>query len=130
MKSYFVAPTLALALLGSSGAAFASVPSQPLAPQAYGQDHDDHHDGDRGGWDAPPGDFRDVQRQGFHDGIEAARNDFQSHQRPDPDHHREFRHPQVSPDVRDSYRDAYRRGYAVAMQHMQGGDRDHDHDQR
>ena len=114
MTSTFVSSALALALACSTCTAFAA-PKPPVPFQAYGQDQN------RGGWDAPPGDLRDIQRQGFHDGIQAARNDFQNRGRMDPDHHGEFRHPPVPPEARDDYRDGYRRGYSVAMNHMQGG---------
>jgi len=36
----------------------------PQQPSGYAQDQP--------GWDAPRAEFRDVQRQGFHDGIEGA----------------------------------------------------------
>ena len=88
------------------------------APQDAGY-HDHDHD-----WDQPPAEFRDVQRQGFHDGIEAARWDFDHHRRPDADDHDQFRHPHVDRAARDDYREGFRRGYEVAMHHMM------DHDNR
>src|SRR6202012_530406 len=58
-------PALALAL-GTTGFVMAEAHSSPQGPPppgyGYGQD--------QGGWDAPPQEFRDIQRQGFHDGIE------------------------------------------------------------
>jgi hypothetical protein len=75
-------------------------------------------------WDAPPDEFRDVQRQGFHDGMEAARHDFDSHRRADADDHDTYRHPPVPHDQRNDYRDGFRRGYERAMAHLRG---DHDH---
>jgi hypothetical protein len=75
-------------------------------------------------WDAPPDEFRDVQRQGFHDGIEAARHDFDAHRRADAADHEAFRHPHVPRDQRDDYREGFRRGYERAMAHMNG---EHDH---
>jgi hypothetical protein len=74
-----------------------------------------------GGWDAPPPEFRDVQRQGFHDGIEAARNDFDRRRQPNAGRRREFRRPPVPPPVRDAYRDGFRRGYDSAFSHFRGG---------
>ena len=71
-----------------------------------------------GGWDAPPSEFRDVQRQGFHDGIEGARKDFDNHRQPNVENRDEYKHPHVSRDVRADYRDGFRRGYEVAMHHM------------
>jgi|CZKL01.1.fsa_nt_gi hypothetical protein len=79
------------------------------------------------GWDEPPSEFRDVQRQGFHDGVEGARKDFDNHRPPSPENRDEYRHPHVSRDARHDYREAFRRGYQVGMQHMMG-DRDHHHD--
>jgi hypothetical protein len=78
-------------------------------------------------WDAPPDEFRDVQRQGFHDGIEAAHRDFDQHRRADADDHEAFRHPPVTHDQRNDYRDGFRHGYERAMAHLRG-DHDHDHD--
>lgn len=80
---------------------------------------------DRGGWDAPPQELRETQRQGFHDGIEGARKDFDNHRRPDVNNRDEFRHPNVSRDQRDAYREGFRRGYEVGVSHLMG---DHDHD--
>jgi len=71
---------------------------------------------EQGGWDTPPGEFREVQRQGFHDGIEGARKDFDNH-RP-PNVRNEYRHPHVDPSLRDDYREGFRRGYDVAMRHL------------
>src|ERR1700739_3746955 len=66
-------PVLALAL-GTTGLVMAQpygVPQEP-PPPGYGP----------GGWDAPPPEFRDIQRQGFHDGVEGARKDFDNHRPP------------------------------------------------
>ena len=82
-----------------------------------------------GGWDQPPGDVaNDVGRQGFHDGIEGARKDYENHRRPDVNNRDEFRHPSVARGLRHDYREGFRRGYDVGVQHLSGGDRDHDHD--
>ena len=103
-------PALVLAL-GMSGFAMA----QPYGPPApgYGQD--------RGGWDVPPQEFRDIQRQGFHDGIEGARKDVDNHRRPDVNNRDEYRHPHVPPSARRDYREGFRRGYETAMAHMLNG---------
>jgi len=51
-------------------------------PRRHGRTADAHSperpapEHERGGWDAPPQEFRDVQRQGFHDGLEAGHDDF------------------------------------------------------
>lgn len=73
------------------------------------------------GWDAPPQELNEFQRQGFHDGIEGARHDFDNHRAPDVENRDEFRHPHVPPDVREAYRDGFRRGYHRAMEHLMGG---------
>lgn len=88
------------------------------APQD--RDHDRDYDRDQRGWDAPPSEFRDVQRQGFHDGIAGARRDFDHHRMPDVDRRDEYRHPHVDASLRDDYREGYRRGYDVAMHHLMG----------
>ena len=72
------------------------------------------------GWDTPPAEFRDVQRQGFHDGIEGARKDFDHHRPPDVNNREEYRHPHVDPSMRADYREGFRRGYDVGMQHLMG----------
>jgi len=102
-------------------------PAQDRPQQGYGQDHPDH---DRGGWDAPPQEFRDIQRRGFHDGVEAGRHDFESHRPPNVERRQEFRRPPVPPPARDEYREGFRRGYDSAFRHFRE-DRDHhgdDHD--
>jgi hypothetical protein len=76
---------------------------------------------DRGGWDAPPQEFRDVQRRGFRDGLQAARSDFDRHKRPGVELRREFRRPPVPPPDRDAYREGFRRGYDSAFSHFRGG---------
>jgi hypothetical protein len=109
---------LAIPVLAMTVCVIGSSPSKAFAasPQApgYGQG--------QGGWDQPPSDFRDVQRQGFHDGIEAARRDFDHHHRASADDHEEYRHPHVDRAARDDYRDGFRRGYDAAMRHMGGYD--------
>ena len=101
--------------LGTSGLVIASAPAAPVVPEASGitQDHD-------GGWDAPPSEFREIQRQGFHDGIEGARKDFDNHRPPNVNNRDEYRHPHVSPSARDDYREGFRRGYDAAMRHLNG----------
>ena len=108
-------------LLGASGFAVAQGHGayQPTGSSAaaYTQDYDhDHHDD----WDTPPHEFREVQRQGFHDGVEGAKKDFENHRMPDVNNREEYRHPSVSKAYRDDYRDGFRRGYEAAMNHMMG----------
>lgn len=92
----------------------------PAGSPAAAQDHDDHHhDYDRDhDWNAPPAEFREAQRRGFHDGIEGARRDFDNHRPPNVENRDEFRHPHVSRDLREDYRDGFRRGYERAMSHL------------
>jgi hypothetical protein len=101
-------PVFAFAL-GTSGL----IVAQPMAyaAQSYAQAQ----------WDAPPQEFRDIQRQGYHDGIEGARKDFDNHRRADVNNRDEYRHPHVSASARDDYREGFRRGYQVAMDHLMGG---------
>lgn len=82
-------------------------------PAGVSQDHDD--------WDRAPDAWNDVQRRGFHDGIEGARKDFGNHRRPDVDNREEYRHPGVPPEMWGAYREGFRRGYDVAMTHLAGG---------
>ena len=95
--------------------AYSATPG-PATP-AFAQDRD--HDG---GWDAPPSEFRDIQRQGFHDGIEGARKDFDHHRAPNVNDRSEYRHPHAPPSARDDYREGFRRGYDAAMRHLTGGE--------
>ncbi|MGA2351625.1 MAG: hypothetical protein ABSF70_14410 [Terracidiphilus sp.] len=97
-----------------------SIGSQILqaVEQGLPQDHPDH---DRGGWDMPPQEFRDIQRQGFHDGIEAARRDFDHQFPPNIEASREFREPPVPREAREDYREGFRRGYDSAFAHFREG---------
>ena len=102
--------------LGTSSLVTAKASASPLGsvPSSYAQDHEEN------GWDAAPAEFRDIQRQGFHDGIEGARKDFDNHRAPNVNNRDEFRHPHVSPSAREDYREGFRRGYDVAMHHLMG----------
>ena len=77
------------------------------------------------GWQQPPQEFNDFQRQGFHAGIQAAHNDLDHGMPPDPQRHGDFRHPHLPPGARDDFRRGFQRGYDIAYQH--GSDFDHDH---
>lgn len=110
--TWFALPILTIAagvVCSSPSTAHAAAPQGP----AYAEP----------GWDAPPAEFREVKRQGFHDGIEGARRDFDHHRSPDVERREEYRHPHVDRSVREDYRDGYRRGYEVAMHHLMGGPR-------
>jgi len=73
------------------------------------------------GWDVAPQELNQFQRQGFHDGIEGARRDFDNHRAPDVENRDEYRHPHLPPEQREAYRDGFRRGYHRAMEHLTGG---------
>ncbi|MGA2808448.1 MAG: hypothetical protein ABSE87_09950 [Terracidiphilus sp.] len=110
---WFALSVLSLSL-GAAYFATGTAHGTPLPSPAagYGQD--------RGGWDAPPAEFREAQRQGFHDGIEGARKDFDNHRRPDVNNRDEYRHPRVARDLREDYREGFRQGYDRAMHHLMG----------
>lgn len=74
-------------------------------------------------WDAAPNEFDEIHRQGFRDGIEGARKDFDNHRRPDVNNRDEYRHPHLPRFQREAYRDGFRRGYQVGMGHLTGGPR-------
>jgi hypothetical protein len=105
-----LAVTLLAVALSTSGYAIA----QPYAAAGYGQDRP---------WDTPPQEFRDIQRQGFHDGIEGARKDYDNHRRADVNNRDEYRHPHVPDSAKADYREGFRRGYEAAMDHLMSGER-------
>lgn len=71
-------------------------------------------------WDAAPNEFDEIHRQGFRDGIEGARKDFDNHRRPDVENREEYRHPHLPPEEREAYRDGFRRGYQAGVDHLMG----------
>ena len=105
----------ALAFVLSVGAT--AVQAAPLfAGQGYGQGPGP------GGWDQPPGNYRsDIMRQGYHDGVEGARKDFENHRRPNVNNRDEYRHPNVGGPARHDYRQGFREGYQNAVAHISGG---------
>lgn len=80
-------------------------------------------------WDQAPDDYRDAQRQGFRDGIEAARHDWEGRHHRDADDHDRYKHPPVPREFRNDYRDGFKHGYSEATHHMKDmRDEDrHDH---
>lgn len=116
MRNQLAISALALAL-STSGFAMAQPFAAP-APAFQYQDHD--HDRD---WNSPPQEFRDIQRQGYHDGIEGARKDYDNHRRPDVNNRDEYRHPHVPESARSDYREGFRRGYDTAWDHLMNGGR-------
>jgi hypothetical protein len=109
-RNRFAIPLLAFAL-ATPGLAIALPPAP--AP-AFAQEP---------GWDTPPKEFRDIQRQGFHDGIEGARKDYDNHRRPDVNNRDEYRHPHVPDSAKADYREGFRRGYDEAMDHLMAANR-------
>jgi hypothetical protein len=110
----FAVPALAL-FLGATGLGTAranGVPQGP-PPPGYGQSHES--------WEEPPQELREIERHGFHDGIEAARDDFNHRRQPDVNRHDTYRHPDVSREDRKPFREAFRRGYQLAMSRLAGG---------
>src|SRR6201998_2488949 len=107
------APSLLALCIASTGALKASAhKAQPLSSAVLSQDR----------WDQPPADYRDAQQRGFHEGVEAARKDFDEHRHADADDHEMYKHPPVEGEARKDFRDGFRDGYRRAMDHMK-----HDH---
>jgi hypothetical protein len=115
MKVNRIAVSVLAIALGTSGLAMAEFAPVGTPAAGYGQGP--------GGWDTPPQEFRDIQRQGYHDGIEGARKDFDNHRRPDVNNRDEYRHPHVPANARDDYREGFRRGYEAGVAHLSGGPR-------
>lgn len=69
-------------------------------------------------WETAPSEFTEIQRQGYHDGVEAARKDFDHHRRSDVMNRKEYRHPKVAPSGRKDYREGFKRGYDAAAEHI------------
>jgi hypothetical protein len=109
-----VAPALFL-FLGATGFCVARASGLPQAPgnPNYAQD--------RGGWDMPPQELQETQRQGFRDGIEGARKDFGNHRQANVNNREEYRDPQIPREQREAYREGFRRGYEQGASHLWGG---------
>ncbi len=117
-KTWFAVSALALGLGITSGGLTAKAYASPLGQDGqYAQPQDGQYEG-QGRWDEPPSDYRDASRMGFHDGIEAARRDYESRRHRDADDHDSYRHPRVDREFVSDYRHAFREGYSRAMQHM------------
>ncbi len=87
--------------------ASAITPIQPIAQ--YGQP---------GGWDAPPAELNEMQRRGFHEGVEGARRDFENHRPPNVENREEYRTANFPPEMREAWREGFRRGYNIAVAHL------------
>lgn len=117
-KTWLTISALALSLGATSGGFAARAYAAPASgsPAAFQE----------GRWDEPPAEYRDAQRQGFHDGIEAARRDVESRRHRDADDHEAYRHPRVERGLVSDYRHAFREGYSRAKQHMREEHHDRD----
>jgi ribosome modulation factor len=106
-------PALSL-FLGATGLSAARAYGSPLGASSSlaAQDRDD--------WQRPPQDLRDMQRQGFHDGIVGASKDFDNHRRPDVNNRDEYRNPHLPPEQREAYQEGFRRGYDRGVSHFYG----------
>ena len=69
-------------------------------------------------WNQPPSEFKEMERRGFHDGVQGAMKDFDHHRFPDVERRSEYRKPHVEPSLREDYRKGFRRGYDDAMHHL------------
>jgi hypothetical protein len=106
---------LTAALVVPAGIAARAHAAALPAPQGFYQERP---------WDQPPDEYRDAQRQGFHEGIEAARKDWDRHSHKDADDHERYKHPPVPESLHGDYRDGFKHGYEMAMHHMK--DEHHD----
>jgi hypothetical protein len=106
----FVAPAVMLAQ---------GPPPGPGYNQGYGPGYN-QGPGDRGGWDAPPSDFRqDLQRNAFREGLQGAQRDLENRRPPNVnnrDEYRNYRGPN-----RRAYRQAFARGYRAFWDHSRMG---------
>jgi hypothetical protein len=122
---WFSIPALALCIAAPGAIKAIAHEAQPAPSAAQYQDHDRDRD-----WDRTPDGYRDVQRQGFHEGMEAARRDYMEHRHADADDHDVYKHPPVDERDRRIFRDGFKEGYRRAMDHMKHDrDRDRDYDQ-
>jgi hypothetical protein len=117
-KTRYTLAALALStgLVLTASAAYAQFQQGPPPPPPGA-----YQNGPGGGWDAPPAEFHDAARRGFHDGIEGARKDFDNHRRPDVNNRDEYRHPHIERALRHDYREGFRRGYDVGVEHLMHG---------
>lgn len=61
----------------------------------------------------PQGNWSDAWHRGFHAGARAAHHDIQAGRPPDPNRHREFKHPDARGDQRHDFREGFRHGYRM-----------------
>jgi len=105
-----------LSLAAFATAVLLSVPAvqaqQGPPPPVYGPDYGHEV------WAAPPAEVQGMEAQGFHDGIEGARKDYENHRPPSVENREEYRHPPVSHHDREAYRHGFRRGYETGVDHL------------
>jgi hypothetical protein len=65
----------------------------------------------------PPAAWTEIARQGFHDGVEAARRDIAAGRAPNAERHPRFRNPPVPPLAFEDYRHGFRDGYRGVFEH-------------
>lgn len=117
-RSWFAISALALSL--GATCSFAPAKAYAASPASASAAYQD------GRWDEPPSEYNEARRQGFHEGMEAARRDFAEHRHKDADDHEMYKHPRVERELRADFREGFRSGYERAMQHM----REDRHDDR
>lgn len=70
-------------------------------------------------WDQPPPEFKEMERQGFHAGVQAAIKDYDHHRSPEPERRKEYVHPKkVERGLQEDYRRGFVRGYNDAYRHL------------
>ena len=116
-KTWLAVSALALGLGVTSGGLTAKAYASPAPAQPQYE---------QGRWDEAPSEYRDAQRMGFREGIEAARRDYVNRSHKDADDHESYRHPRVERELVSDYRHAFKEGYSRAMQHMREEHREHD----
>ena len=116
---------LAVGLLAGTGvmqAQYGPPQGPPSGPGGYQNGPGGYPGGPGGGWDAPPREFRDAARQGFQDGLNGARKDFENRRRWNVNNRDEYRHPNIAGPLRRDYKMGFKRGYDTGVRHyMQGG---------
>jgi hypothetical protein len=68
----------------------------------------------------PPPAWSEIARQGFNNGVEAARHDIAAGKSPDVNRHPRFRNPPVPPPAFEDYRHGFREGYQQVFQRAPG----------
>lgn len=107
MKPAIIALAAALALAAAPSRSAAQTPEAPP------------HGVTAFPWIQPPPEFKQMQREGFHAGVEAAVNDYDHHRFPDYNRLKKYRHPHVKEAYRADFRQGFRRGYGDAMHHLE-----------